>query len=143
MTFLWEEATLYTWAFPGGSLVKNLPANVGDAGDKGSIPGSGRSLEQEMATLLAYCLGKSHGQRSLASYSPCVLSCFSRVRCYVSLWIVARQAPLSMGVSRQEYWSGLPFPSSGDLPNEGIEARSSALQTDSLPSKPPSKSTEM
>ena len=45
---------------------------------------------------------------------------------------VARQAPLSMGFSRQEYWSGLPFPSAGDLPNPGIEPRSPALQADSL-----------
>ena len=45
---------------------------------------------------------------------------------------VARQAPWSMGFSRQEYWSGLPFPSSGDLPDPGIEPRSPALQVDSL-----------
>ena len=46
-------------------------------------------------------------------------------------WTVARQAPLSMGFPRQEYWSGLPFPSPGDLPNSGIEPRSPALQVDS------------
>ena len=50
---------------------------------------------------------------------------------------VARQAPLSMGFSRQEYWSGLPFPSPGDLANTGIEPRSPALQADSLPTEPP------
>ena len=48
-------------------------------------------------------------------------------------WTVAHQAPLSMGFSRQEYWSGLPFPSPGDLPNPGIEPKSPALQADSLP----------
>ena len=47
-------------------------------------------------------------------------------------WTVARQAPLSMGFSRQEYWSGLPFPSPGDLPDPGIETRSPALQANSL-----------
>ena len=47
---------------------------------------------------------------------------------------VARQAPLSMEFSRQEYWSGLPFPSPKDLPNPGLEPRSPALQADSLPS---------
>ena len=47
-------------------------------------------------------------------------------------WTVACQAPLFMGFSRQEYWSGLPFPSPGDLPDPGIEARSPSLQTDSL-----------
>ena len=51
----------------------------------------------------------------------------------VTQWIVACQAPLPMGFSRQEYWSGLPFPSPGDLPNTGIEPRSPALQADSLP----------
>ena len=50
---------------------------------------------------------------------------------------VARQAPLSMGFSRQEYWSGWPFPSPGDLPHPGIKPRSPALQADSLPSEPP------
>ena len=50
-------------------------------------------------------------------------------------WTVARQAPLSMGFSRQEYWSGLPFPSPGDLPNPGIEPGSPPLQADSLPTE--------
>ena len=61
----------------------------------------------------------------------CVRGCFS----LVTLWTVARQVPLFMGFSRQEYWSGLPFPSSGDLPNPGIEPGSpvsSALQVDCL-----------
>ena len=52
-------------------------------------------------------------------------------------WTIARQAPLSMGFSRQEYWSGLPFPTPGDLPNPGTEPESPALQADSLPSGPP------
>ena len=54
-------------------------------------------------------------------------------------WTVANQALLSMGFSRQEYWSGLPFPSPEDLPNPGIEPGSSALQAASLPSEPPGK----
>ena len=54
-------------------------------------------------------------------------------------WTVACWAPLSMGFSRQEYWSGLPFPSPGDLPHPRMEARSPALQADSLPSEPPAK----
>ena len=51
----------------------------------------------------------------------------SRVRLFVTPWTVAYQAPQSMGFSRQEYWSGLPFPSPGDLPDPGIEPRSPAL----------------
>ena len=50
-------------------------------------------------------------------------------------WTVARQAPLSMGFSRQEYWSGLPFPSPGDPPDPGTEAGSPALQAESLPTE--------
>ena len=61
----------------------------------------------------------------------------SRVRLFATLWTVAFQAPLSMGFSRQESWSGLPFPSPGDLPDPGIEPRSPALQADALPSEPP------
>ena len=52
---------------------------------------------------------------------------------FVSLWPVARQAPLSMGFLRQQYWSGLPFPSPGDLPDPGIKPESLALPMDSLP----------
>ena len=54
-------------------------------------------------------------------------------------WTAACQALLYMELSRQEYWSGLPFPSLGDLPNPGIEPGSLALQVDSLPAKPPGK----
>ena len=74
---------------PGGSAVKNLPANGGDA--------------REEVKLL------------------------SRVQLFAIPWTVALQAPPSMGFSRQEYWSALPFPSPGDLPNPGIESGSPAL----------------
>ena len=57
---------------------------------------------------------------------------FSHVQLFVTPWSVARQAPLSMGFSRQEYWSGLPFPTPGDLHDPGIEPVSPALQADSL-----------
>ena len=53
----------------------------------------------------------------------------------MTLRTVAHQAPLAMEFSRQEYWSGLTFPSSGDLPNAGVEPGSPALQVDSLPSE--------
>ena len=54
----------------------------------------------------------------------CVLSRFGHVQLFATLWTVARQAPLSMGLSRQEYWSGLPRPPPGDLPSPGIEPAS-------------------
>ena len=55
---------------------------------------------------------------------------------FVALWTVTLQAPLSTGFSRQEYWSGLPFPPAEDLPDPGMEPVSPALQADSLPSQP-------
>ena len=61
----------------------------------------------------------------------------SRVQLLVTPWTVAHQAPPSMEFCRQEYWSGLPCPSPGDLPDPGIEPRSPALQADALPSEPP------
>ena len=64
------------------------------------------------------------------------LSC---VRLFAAPWTVAYQAPPSMGFSRQEYWSGVPLPSPGDLPNPGIESGSPALWADALPSEPPGK----
>ena len=64
----------------------------------------------------------------------------SRVQIFATPWTVGYQAPLSMEFSRQEYWSGLPFPSPGYLPNPGIEPGSPALQADVLPSEPPKKS---
>ncbi len=70
-----------------------------------------------------------------------MLSHLSRVQLFVTPWTVTRQAPLSMRFPRQEYWSGLPFPSPGDLPNPGIEPGSPALQADALPSEPPGKPT--
>ena len=63
----------------------------------------------------------------------------SRVRLFATPWTVAYQAPPSVGFSRQEYWSGLPFPSPGDLPNPGTEPRSPALEADALTSEPPRK----
>ena len=64
----------------------------------------------------------------------------SRVQLFATPWTVVYQASLSMGFSRQEYWSGLPCPSPGDLPDPGIKPRSLALQADALPSEPPGKS---
>ena len=61
----------------------------------------------------------------------------SPVGLFVTPRTVAYQAPQSMEFSRQEYWSGFPFPSQGDLPNPGIEPRSPALQADTLPHEPP------
>ena len=63
------------------------------------------------------------------------------VRLFVIPWTVAQQAPLFMEFSRQEYWSGLPLPSPGDLPNPGMELSSPEAQADSLPTEPPGTAT--
>ena len=61
----------------------------------------------------------------------------SHVRLFATPWTIAHQAPPSMEFSRQEHWSGLPFPSAGDLPNPGIEPGSPALWAEALLSEPP------
>ena len=61
---------------------------------------------------------------------------FSHVQLFATPWTVAYQAPPSMGFSRQGFWSGLPFPSPGDLPDPGIKLGPPTLQADALPSKP-------
>ena len=72
----------------------------------------------------------------MPSVCVCVLSYFSCVLLFVTLWTVALQAPLSMVSSRQECWSGLPFPPPRDLPGPRIKPRSPACQADSLQSEP-------
>ena len=64
----------------------------------------------------------------------------SHVQLFATPWIVNYQAPLSTGFSRQEYWSGFPFPSPENLPDPGIKSVSPALSADALPSEPPGKS---
>ena len=74
------------------------------------------------------------GDRNSCSFA--VVQSLSYVRVFVTPWTVVRQTPLSMGFSRQEYWSELPFPSPGDLPDPGFEPGSPVLQADSLSSEP-------
>ena len=94
-------------------------------------------LSQRMATHLFFFYFKRL-KRAKLPLCVCVKS-LSRVRLFPTPWTVARHAPLSMGYSRQEYWSGLPFPSPGALSNPGIKPRSPALQADALSSEPPGK----
>ena len=96
--------------FPGGLVAKNLPCN---AADLGSIPGQGTKIPLRVMLI--------------------------HVRLFATPWTVARQAPqapLSVGFSRQEYWSGLPFPSPGIFPTQGSNLHLLRLlhgQVDSLP----------
>ena len=110
-----------------------------------------QTFEEEVLRLLALKLWRcSHPTPSLACLHKQLASpsltwtlwkvLLSRVRLFATSWTVAHQAPLSMIFSRQEYWSGLPFPSPGDLPNPGIEPAYPALAggffTTELPGKP-------
>ena len=109
------------------------------------------STKMKLKILVVEC--KESSQREIPYINVCVCVCvcvcinihkslwvLSSVQLFVNPWtVVAHQAPLSMEFSRQEYWSVLPFPSPGDLPNPGIESRSPALQADSLPSEQPGK----
>ena len=82
---------------------------------------------------------ESYTRDNLKSYETGEVKLLSRVRLFATLWTVACQAPLSMGFSRQEYWSGLPCPSPGYFPDPGIEPGSPALEADTLTSEPPGK----
>ena len=89
-----------------------------------------------------HSIPKKHNAKELSNHTNALISqvkSLSRVRLFATPWTVAYQAPPSMGFSRQEYWSGLPFPSPGDLPDPGIEPRSPALQADTLTSESPGK----
>ena len=68
-----------------------------------------------------------------------VLSHFSHIQLFATLWSVVHQAPLPMGFPRKEYWNGLPCPPPEDLPDSGIKSMSPALQVNSLPLEPPGK----
>ena len=96
---------------------------------------------------VSYCFTENHRQtftkhpqqRNMKLYHKkwSEVKSLSCVQLFATLWTVAYQAPPSMGFSRQEYWSGLPFPSPGDLPNPEIEPGSPSLEADTLPSDPP------
>ena len=76
------------------------------------------------------------GYGAPGTFTHCLLLLFSLLvtsSSFVTPWTVAHQAPMSMGFSRQEYWSGLPFPAPGDLFNSGIKCTRTALQVDSFP----------
>ena len=99
---------------------------------------------QEFRQMWSWTLSSSNSQVSPAPHSLVMndfnwavkVKSLSFVQLFATPWTVAHQAPQSMEFSRQAYWSGLPFPSAGDLPNPGIESGSLALQTDALPSEP-------
>ena len=107
------------------------------AGGTASTPGWGNDPHDVAKTIkiLNKKINGGRRQGQIESDSEVAQSCPT----LCDPWTVAHQAPLSMGFSRQEYGSGLPFPSPGDLPDPGIEPRSPTLQADVLTSAPPGK----
>ena len=110
--------------------------SIGLIKEKKLISGSSTTGKKEVWILLHYTTLSIRFHACV-----CELSCFSCFQLFATWWTVASQAPLSMGFSRQEYWSGLPFPSPGDLPHSGNEPASPALQAGSLPTGPPGTPT--
>ena len=96
---------------------------------------------QELSQGLLHCTWILYPLSYEGSTTVSSVKLLSRVRLSAIPRTVAYQAPPSMEFSRQEYWSGLPFPSPGDLPDPGIEPRYPALRADPLPSEPPGKVT--
>ena len=94
-----------------------------------------KSMETILLKLLKYLLMQFNLNVCVSKGGGCDLVSMS-CPTFETLWTAAHQSPPSVGFSRQEYWSGLAFPSPGDLPNPGVEPRSPALQTDASPSEP-------
>ena len=140
-------------SFPGGSEVKKHLPGMRETWVRSL--GWEDPLEKEMATHSSTLAWRIHGGRSLVGYSlwgrkesdtterlhslKVKVKLLTHVWLFVTPWTIAYQTPLFMEFSRQEYWSGLPFPSPGDLPDPGIEPGSPTFQADALPSEPPGK----
>ena len=101
-------------------------------------PCAGQWLFQHRENRTGFCMSAS-----LIPQEEVELQLLRHVWLFVTLWTVARHFPLNTKFSRQEYWSGLPCPSQGRLPDPGIERASPALQADSLPSEPPGKAPHL
>ena len=98
-----------------------------------------RRVQRQLIKHLAGNLPGGPVAKTLHSQCSEPVKLLSRVWFVTPPWTVVYQAPPSIEFSRQEYWSGLPFPSPGDLPDPGIKPRSPTLQADALPSEPPGK----
>ena len=97
-------------------------------------------------SLITYMRKESEKEWIYMCVCVCVLILFSHVQLFMTLWVIVYQAPLSMVFSRSEYWSGLPCPPPGDLPNSGIEPASllsPALAGRLLPLVPPGKLSQL
>ena len=125
------------------------PGNLPDPGFEPGLP-HGRQLLYHLGSHgspKSTCMGSFEGLHHYLHYlhhslkAKVKVKLLSHVLLFATQWTVAHQAPPSMGFSRQEYWSGLPFPFPGDLPDPGIEPRSSTLQAEALSSEPPTENS--
>ena len=127
---LWWGNISYPSEWPSSKSLQTINAGVGVKKREHSYTASGN------ANWYSHC-GEQCGDsfkktRNKTTMLLLLLSCFSRVWLFETLWTAARQALLSMEFCRQEYWSGLPWPPPRDLPNLGIKSSSPVLQADSL-----------
>ena len=132
MQSYWRRDRLPTPVFLGFPCDSAGKESTCSAGDLGSIPGLGKSPGEQNSYLLQYS-GLENSVDCIVQFSS--VQSLSHVWLFVTPWTIAHQAPQSLGFSRQEYCSGLPFPTPEDLPNPGIEPRSPTLQADSLPAE--------
>ena len=108
------------------------------------LPGESPWTE-ELGGNIVHGVAKSQTWQRLSTHTCCLylatwkVKLLNHVWLFATPWTVAYQVPPSAGFSRQEYWSGMPLLSPGDLPNPGIEPRSPTLEGDTLPSEPPGK----
>ena len=142
MSLSWERLSLFIYYF-FSSVAQSCPTLC----DPMNCSTPGLPVHHQLPEELEYncftmlCCVSRHCTTKWISYYVCAcgLGRFSPVRLFATLWTVARQAPLSMEFSRQEYWSGLPCPPAGDLLNPPMELESPALQADSLLNETPRK----
>ena len=121
------------------TLFRLMPVNYGNMDEKESITLSEISkTERQILKSIAYTWNPKNKQKTVLN-SWREAKWLSRVWLFATPWTLAYQVPSPMGFSRQECWSGLPFPSPGDLPNPGIEPGCPASQADTLTSEPPAK----
>ena len=123
---------------PGSSVHGNLQARILEWVAISFSRGSSRPRDQTHVSRIAgRCFNLWATREALWTWVNVKVKSLRRVRLFATPWTIAHQASPSMGISRQEYWSGLPFPSPGDLPDPGIKPRSPALQADTLTSELP------